>query len=134
MFDKGSIKNILICSALSNGFIHDEVTLTTGLSQHCEQLLKRFTIKIFSKSKAVSTNFQRANRLLDRFLVIFSDTHHFTDRAHLRAKLVNGTREFLKSPSRKLDNDIIAAGRIFLERSLAPIWQLVQRHTRSEHR
>ena len=65
-------------------------------------------VKILGKTKAVTSDFQRADGLLKGFLVILTDTHGLPDRAHLGPQLIFHTRKLLKGPSGKFDDYIVA--------------------------
>ena len=87
---------------------------------------------VLGKPESVTLVFERADGLLECFLVGLADAHHLADRPHLGAELVLGILELLETPAGELDDDIVAGGSVLVQRALAPIGYVVERQTAGE--
>ena len=76
--------------------------------------------------------FQTTDSLLQGFLVVLTDTHHFADGLHLRAELIFHRAELFKGPTRKLQHHIVARRRVLFERTVTPVRQFIHRHPGSQ--
>src|SRR5690606_24309870 len=56
---------------------------------------------------AIDTDFQTAQRFLERFLESTTNRHHLTHRFHLCSQMAISLREFLESETRDLGNHVI---------------------------
>ena len=127
--DVGLGKKFLHCRSFANGFIHDPLPFAGGFIEHCHQFRQRPLVKVFGESESVATVFERANRLLEGFLVSLADAHHLADGAHLCAEFVDRPFEFLEGPAGELHDDIVAGGGVFFQGAVTPVWNLVERET-----
>ena len=86
-------------------------------------------MEVLHKPETRSAALKSPDCLLKRFLVGLANAHHLADSLHLGSELVFHRAELLKRPARKLQDYIIARRCIFLKRSVAPVWNLVHRHS-----
>src|SRR4030042_7037046 len=106
--------------------IQNERPFARRILEQGHKLVERFFIKVICKTKTVPAYFERTDRFLKCFLIIFTDAHNFTHCLHLGSKLVFKTFKFLKSPACKFHNDIIAGWSVFIKRSLTPVRYLIE--------
>ena len=91
-------------------------------------------MEVLREAKAAASLLERADGLLERLLVGLADRHHLAHGLHLRTQAVFDGAELLERPARELEHHVVAARRVLLERSVAPVWDLVERHARGELR
>ena len=84
-------------------------------------------------AKTVAACLKTADRFLESFLVGLTDTHHFTDGAHLGAQLILHAFEFFKSPAGEFDDHIIAIRHIFIQSSVLAAGNIFQCQAGSQH-
>ena len=127
-----ALEYLLVRRALPQGLVHLEVPLGVRHRQKTQKLVERKFVEVLREAEPRPAALQRAYRLLECLLVGFADGHHLADGLHLRAELVLHRAELLESPARELENHVVAVGRVLLERSVAPVGNLVHRHARGE--
>ena len=66
-------------------------------------------------AQTVTSGLQAADRLLEFLLVGLTNTHDFTDCAHLRAELVLHAFKLLTCPARELDHNVVAVRHVFVQ-------------------
>ena len=71
---------------------------------------------------------------MEGLLVVLADAHYFADGLHLGPQFVLQTPKLLKGPAGELHDDIIAGGRVFFERSVAPVGDFIQRQPAGQKR
>ncbi len=118
--------------AFAQRLVHDPLPLAARLVEQRHQLGQRALVEILGEAEAVAAVFQRADGFLERLLVGLADAHHLAHGAHLRAELVHRAFELLEGPAGELDHHVIAGRRVFLQRAVAPVGDLVQREAAGE--
>ena len=108
------------------------MALGVRYGEELEELLEREVVEVLDEAKARPAALERADRLLERLLVRLADGHHLADGLHLSAELVLDCAELLERPARELEDDVVPVRRVLLERSVAPVGDLVHRHARGE--
>ena len=109
------------------------MSLARGRCQLLQQLLLGELMEILDIAETVASGLQAADSLLESFLVGLTDAHDLADRAHLRAELVLNTLELLKCPAGELDNYIVTARNVPIERAAFAAGDVLQGKARSEH-
>ena len=84
-------------------------------------------------SQTIPSRLQTADRFLECFLEILSDTHDFTHSTHLRTQFVLYPFEFLEGPSGKFDYHIVSIRHVFVQRTVFSAGDLIQRHAGCQH-
>ena len=120
--------------ALFQSSIYNEVTIAGRKFQKLKQLFFALFDVCLHVSKPVVAVFQTADRLLERFLKVFADAHHFTDSAHLCSELVLHAFEFFKSPAGKFDYNVVAVRNIFIQCPVLSARNIGKGHPRCKHR
>ena len=128
----GQAKELLYVGALAQGFVHLELSLAAGLTQHQQQFFESALVEVLGKPQTGAADLQRTNGLLQGFLVGLADAHDLADGPHLRAEVIDGPLEFLEGPARELDDHVIPAGGVLLQRAVAPIGDFVKRQARGQ--
>ncbi len=123
--DIGSRRQLGDIRALAQGLVHQELALAGGHGQELDQLVERFCVEVLGEAKSGPADFKRADGFLQGLFVVLADAHHFADRAHLGAEPVLDALELFESPAREFHDHVIAAGGVFVQRSLAPVRNLV---------
>ena len=113
--DLCEVKEFLDGSALAECLVHDELSFAAGLAQHGHELLERKVMEVLCESESVSADLKTADSLLKCFLICLTDAHYLADSTHLCAELVLNTLEFLKCPSCKLDNNVVAVRNVLVK-------------------
>ena len=132
--DLGQLPELRDACALAQRLIEDKLPLGGGLFQELEQLLQALFVEVLGKAQAVSSVLQGADRLLEGFFIGLADAHDLAHGAHLRAELVLGLLELLKGPSGELDDHVVAAGDVVLERAVLAAGDVGKRQARCQHR
>ena len=130
--DAGELEDLLVRGALAQRLVHLEVALGGGRGEHLQQLVEGLLVEVLGEAEAGAAALERADGLLERLLVGLADRHHLADGLHLRAELVLDAAELLERPARELEHHVVAGGRVFLERAVAPVGDLVHRHAARE--
>ena len=132
--DAGALEDLLVGRSLPDRLVHLEVALGVGNGEKLQKLVERLLVEVLRKAEPRTTALERANRLLESLLVGLADRHDLADGLHLRAELVLDGAELLERPACELENDVVAVRRVLLERSVAPVGNLVHRHASGELR
>ena len=90
-------------------------------------------MEIFCKSQTVLADFQASDRFLESFFISLSDTHNFTNGAHLSAQLVFDTFELFKCPTRELDYHVISVRNVFVQCAVFAARNLIQIQPGCQH-
>ena len=125
--DPGQGARLVDRKPLLERLVEVEKTFAGGRGNQRPELFERKFLDFLDHAEPGPADFERTDRFLERLLEIFADAHDFADRLHLRAEPVLGLRELLERPARKLHDDVITRRRVFLQRSVAPVRQLVER-------
>ena len=83
--------------------------------------------------QSVAPCFQASDCFLERFFVSLTDTHDFTDGAHLGAQFIFHTFEFFKCPACEFDHDIIAVRYVFIQCAVFSARNVFQREAGCQH-
>ena len=118
MFNLCQIIQFFYRSTFSQGFIHNELSLTCRNIKHIQKLFLRFRSKILCPSKSITSCFQASDCFLECFFICLTNRHNFTNSTHLCTKLVIYTFKFLKCPTSKFDYNIISVRYIFVQCSV----------------
>ena len=108
------------------------MTFAGWIVEHLHELAKRLFVEILSEAKPVAPVLQRADSLLEGFLVGFADAHYFTHGAHLRPELVLSSTKLIERPTGELDDHIVAGRYVLFQGAFAPVGNLVQGDTRCQ--
>ena len=120
--------------SLAESLIQDELPFARRRRQEVHQLLKGFRVEVLDKTETRPAFFQGADRLLKGLLVVLADAHHLADGAHLGPQFVDGAWELFEVPPGKLHHHVVAPGRVFVQRALPPVGDLVERHPAGQQR
>ena len=90
-------------------------------------------MEILRVAKAVAAGFQTADRLLEGLLVGLTNAHDLAHGAHLRAKTVLSPFKLFKCPAGKLDDNIITARYVLVQRSVLAAGDFIQRQAARQH-
>jgi len=127
-----TLEYLVVGRSLAEGLVHLEVALGVRNREHRQEFVQGPLVEVLHETEPGPAALERADRLLESLLVGLAYRHHLADGLHLRAELVLDGAELLKGPARELQDDVVAVRRILLERSVAPVGDLVERHARRE--
>ena len=85
-------------------------------------------------AKTIAACLQTADSFLESLFVGLTNTHNFTDGAHLGAQLILHAFELFKGPAGEFDNHIIAVRYIFVQSSVLAAGNILQSQSCCQHR
>ena len=119
--------------ALTESFIHDELSFRCGIYKLFSELIKAHLVEIFNISESVSSFFKRTDSLLESLLVGLTDTHDLTDCSHLGSEMVRYSLEFFECPSCELDYNIISVGLVIIKSAVLTALDILKIESACEH-
>ena len=132
--DAGHREDFVHGAAAAQEFVDHEEALAVRGADLLAELVHGEGGELGVEARAAAADLKRADGLLEGFLEVLADGHDFADGLHLGSEGVLRLRELLERPAGELHDHVVSARRVFLERAVAPVRDLVERDAGGEER